>query len=151
MKKESFYEVVKVNKKKQPWVKNSIIAFLSGGVIGLFNQGFIDFNINILKLSIHEASALSSIVIVFITSILTLLGFYKHLGKLCGAGLFIPTTGFANSITSSAIEGRDEGYVLGIGGQIFSLAGSVITYAIVASIVFLLIKFAINFVGAMIW
>ena len=104
---------------------------------------------SVLSLTIQEASALSAIFIVFITSILTLLGLYKHLGKLCGAGLFVPTTGFANSITSSAIEGRDEGYILGIGGQIFALAGSVITYAIVASIVFLLIKFIINFVEVM--
>ena len=146
MKKENFYKVVKVNKIKQPWLKNSIIAFISGGIIGVLNQGFIDFNMSVLSLTIQEASALSAIFIVFITSILTLLGLYKHLGKLCGAGLFIPTTGFANSITSSAIEGRDEGYSLGIGGQIFALAGSVITYAIVASIVFLLIKFIINFV-----
>ena len=146
MKKENFYKVVKVNKIKQPWLKNSIIAFISGGIIGVLNQGFIDFNMSVLSLTIQEASALSAIFIVFITSILTLLGLYKHLGKLCGAGLFIPTTGFANSITSSAIEGRDEGYILGIGGQIFALAGSVITYAIVASIVFLLIKFIINFV-----
>ena len=151
MKKENFYKVVKVNKIKQPWLKNSIIAFISGGIIGVLNQGFIDFNMSVLSLTIQEASALSAIFIVFITSILTLLGLYKHLGKLCGAGLFIPTTGFANSITSSAIEGRDEGYVLGIGGQIFSLAGSVITYAIVASIVFLIIKFVINFFEVMLW
>ena len=149
MKKENFYKVVEVNKIEQPWLKNAIIAFLSGGIVGILNQGFIDFNMTVLNLTIQEASALSSIFIVFIASLLTLLGLYKHLGKLCGAGLFIPTTGFANSITSSAIEGRDEGYILGIGGQIFALAGSVITYAIVASIVFLLIKFIINFVEVM--
>ena len=78
MKKENFYKVVEVNKIEQPWLKNAIIAFLSGGIVGILNQGFIDFNMIVLNLTIQEASALSSIFIVFIASLLTLLGLYKH-------------------------------------------------------------------------
>ena len=138
---EKYYKVVNSNQKKEPWIKDSLIAFFSGGIMGILGQGFIDLYQKVLSLDLKEASALMSMSVVFITSLLTLLGLYKHLGKICGAGLFVPTTGFANSITSSAIEARSEGFILGIGGNIFGLAGSVITYGVVCSIIFLIIRF----------
>ena len=138
---EKYYKVVNSNQKKEPWIKDSLIAFFSGGIMGILGQGFIDLYQKVLSLDLKEASALMSMSVVFITSLLTLLGLYKHLGKICGAGLFVPTTGFANSITSSAIEARSEGFILGIGGNIFALAGTVITYGVVSSIIFLIIRF----------
>ena len=141
---DNFYKAIEKNKVEQPWLKNSLLAFISGGLLGVLNQGLFDFYKLVLHLDKIEALSLSTITIVFVASIFTLVGFYKKLGKVFGAGLFIPTTGFANSITSSAIEGRDEGLILGVGSKMFSLAGAVITYGVVSSILFLVIKFIIK-------
>lgn len=138
---KKYHEIAKENEKKEPLLLDSILAFFSGGIIGLISQGLIDLYQKLLNLDFDHASALMSISIVFVTSLLTLFGLYKYLGRICGAGLFLPTTGFANSITSSCIEARHEGFILGIGSQMFSLAGSVITYGVVFSFLFLIIKF----------
>ena len=79
------------------------------------------------------AFSLSSISLVFIVAMLTSLGLYNNLGQIFSAGLFIPISGFSNSMVSAAIEGRSEGLIYGIGSRIFSLAGSVIIYGIVSS------------------
>lgn len=141
-----YKEITEKDKIKQPLLKNSIIAFFSGGFLGLFGQFLIDVY-QLLNLDIDEAKALMSITVIFIASMLTLFGIYKKIGRICGAGLFLPTTGFANSIVSSSIEGRYEGFVLGVGSQIFSLAGSVITYGVVSAFVLLIIKFFLMFIG----
>ncbi len=141
-----YKEITEKDKIKQPLLKNSIIAFFSGGFLGLFGQFLIDVY-QLLNLDIDEAKALMSITVIFIASMLTLFGIYKKIGRICGAGLFLPTTGFANSIVSSSIEGRYEGFVLGVGSQIFSLAGSVITYGVVSAFILLIIKFFLMFIG----
>ena len=84
---------------------------------------------------------------ILITSILTILGVYKKLANIFKAGLFVPTSGFANSVTSSAIEGKDEGLIIGVGSKIFALAGAVITYGIVISTLFLLIYYVLTLFG----
>lgn len=134
-----YQKAVKNNQKKEPIIKDSLLAFACGGFLGVFSQLLID--LYSLSFNKTESLALMSITIVFITSLLTLLGIYRRLGNIFGAGLFIPTTGFANSITSASMEGRHEGFILGIGSNIFSLAGSVITYGVVSSSILILIRF----------
>lgn len=138
---EKYRKAVAKNQKKEPWIRDCLFAFVSGGIMGLIGQGLMDLYEQGLHLTTAEAAALMAMTVVFLTSLLTLFGIYKHLGKICGAGLFLPTTGFANSITSSSMEGRDEGFVVGIGGQMFALAGSVITYGIVSSAALLIVRF----------
>lgn len=142
-----FKEVVINKKKKEPVVKDSLIAFFSGGILGVIGQGLIDFNKNYLYLNDDEASAFMSIIVIFIASLLTLFGVYKKLGKVCGSGLFLPTTGFSNSIVSASMEGRHEGFVLGVGSQIFALAGSVITYGVSSAVILLIIRFFLVLIG----
>lgn len=140
-----FQKAVDNNQKKEPLIKDTILAFLGGGVLGLISQGLID--LYSLYFNKEESMALTSISVVFVTALLTLIGVYKKIGKIFGAGLFIPTTGFANSITSASMEGRHEGFILGIGSNIFSLAGSVITYGVVFSCLFLIIRFILMIIG----
>src|SRR5690606_2653587 len=73
--------------------------------------------------------------LIFLSSLLTGLGLYDHIAQWAGAGTIIPVTGFANAITSSAIEHRSEGFVLGVGGNMFKLAGSVIVFGVLAAFV----------------
>lgn len=144
---KKYQKIVKDDQKQEPIVKDCLFAFLGGGILGLIGQGLIDLYENVLKLSEIESAALMSMTIVFLSSLFTLIGIYKHLGKVFGAGLFLPTTGFANSITASAIEGRHEGFIIGVGGQMFALAGAVITYGIASSVILLIIKFFLMMCG----
>ena len=138
---KKFEKAVADQKKKEPLPRDLFFAFLGGGIMGVIAQGLIDFYMGVAHLAEAEAGALTAVTIVFVTSLLTLIGIYKRIGKIFGAGLFLPTTGFANSLTSSAIEGRHEGFVIGVGGQMFALAGAVITYGVVFSCLFLIVRF----------
>ena len=84
-------------------------------------------------------------VIVFAAALLTGLGIYDKLAQICGAGLFIPISGFANSLTACAMEGRSEGPIYGIGSTMFKLAGSVLTYGIVAAYTLGIVRWAVSF------
>ena len=142
-----FYEAVDKNKTKEPWLKNSLLAFFMGGLIGIINQGFIDLYMYLFDFEVKEAMSLSVMSIILITAILTVTGVYKKIANIFKAGLFVPTTGFANSVTSSAIEGKDEGLVVGLGSKIFVLAGSVIAYGVVISTLFLLVYYILTLFG----
>ena len=87
------------------------------------------------------ASAWISIGLVAVSAILTGLGWYAKLAKHAGAGTLVPITGFANGVVSSAIEARTEGWILGIGTKIFTIAGPVILYGTAASMLYGLIYF----------
>jgi stage V sporulation protein AC len=86
-------------------------------------------------------------VMIIISVILTSLGVYDHIAQWAGAGTAVPVTGFANSIASAAIEHRSEGFVLGVGGNMFKLAGSVIVFGVFAAFVVALIKTTITILG----
>lgn len=133
MDKDTFYEIVKKNQIKNNIYKDGFLSFLGGGLLGILSQGLVDIYSLSLGLDIQMAFSLSSITIVFIVATLTSLGLYNNLGQIFGAGLFIPISGFSNSMVSASLEGRSEGPIYGIGSRIFSLAGSVIIYGIVSS------------------
>ena len=127
-------------------IKHCLNAFLYGGMIGLIGQIILQFYMNIFKISEKEATPMMIITIVLVAAILTGLGIYDRLGKKAGAGTFIPITGFANSMTSSALEAKSEGLVTGIGANIFKLGGTVITFGIVASFILGGIRYVIHFI-----
>lgn len=120
---------------KPPVFKNCLWAFLYGGVIGMIGQFILEFFMDYYMLTLEDATPLMIITMVFIASVLTGFGLYDKLAKKAGAGTFVPITGFANSMTSSAMEGKSEGLVLGIGANMFKLGGTVITFGIVSSFV----------------
>lgn len=114
-----------------PW-KKVFIAFLFGGFLSIVGQ--LLFDVLLLYFSKDNATILVTLSFIFTAALFTGLGVYDKVAKIAGAGLFIPITGFSNSLTSSAIECKNEGLIYGIGSNMFKLAGSVITYGIVSAI-----------------
>lgn len=124
---------LKNNSKIKNKGKRVLFAFLFGGLIGFISQLFFD-----LYYLINESKDISMILtsgtIVLIAFLLTCFGVFDKLANIAYCGILIPISGFANSITSSALEGKSEGLIFGIGSKMFSLVGSVCTYGIVSSI-----------------
>ena len=121
-------------------LKNIIMAFVWGGCMGVAGQLVLEGYMNALNLSLQQATAPTLMTFIASASLLTGFGVYDRLGQIAGAGLFIPITGFSNSLTSSALESKSEGLIYGIGSNMFKLAGSVLTYGIVASYVLGLVR-----------
>lgn len=147
MNQQQYQEIVEKNKMKPPRWKHFLLSFLVGGTMGVLAHGFFVFALEVLKLSKEDAGMVSSLSIVFLTVILTMFGAYKKIAIYAGAGLFIPTSGFANSIASWAIESRFEGPVFGIGSRMFSLAGSVITYGFFGAFLYGCIRLLLSLMG----
>ena len=135
MEKSIFKKVLDRNTIKRPIFLNSIKAFLVGGTICLFAQGILWFFKDLLDIEKDKAISLMYIVIVGITSLLTGIGIFDKIGQFSGAGTIIPITGFANSMTSSALESKSEGIILGIMSNMFKLAGAVIVAGVVSAFI----------------
>ena len=116
-------------------MRNIARAFLVGGLICTFGQIVLNFVMLKFGLETREAAGIVSVTVVVITSILTGFGIYDEIGRFGGAGCTVPISGFANSIVSAAMEFRREGLVYGVGAKIFTIAGPVILYGTIASIV----------------
>lgn len=119
-------------------IKNICMAFLFGG--GICTLGQIIRNIYMsLGLNLKDASTFVSITLIALSAILTALRVYDNIAKHAGAGTLVPITGFANSIVAPAMEFKNEGYVIGIGGKMFVIAGPVLVYGTAASVLYGLI------------
>ena len=114
---------------------NVPVAFLIGGAICALGQLIMSVLMH-CGLGKENAGTWTSIILVGLSSLLTGLGWYEKLAKHAGAGTLVPITGFSNAISSCAIEARSEGYVLGVGTKIFTIAGPVILYGCSASVVY---------------
>ena len=125
---------------KRPVVKNCLKAFFFGGFICLVGQGISTFYIYFFDFTENTAGNPTIATLIFITMLLTGFGVYDHIGQFAGAGTAVPVTGFANSVISSAIEHRTEGFVLGVGTNMLKLAGPVIVYGVFSAFVIALIK-----------
>jgi len=141
MEKEKYKELTKKFIPKENKVRNMIVAFFVGGIVGLIGQLLITFFSGFNNISSSEASSLMMVTIIFLSCLFTGIGFFDNLISKAGAGLFIPISGFAHATTSSALEYKKEGYVFGIGSNIFKLSGSVILYGVVSAYVFGIIRF----------
>lgn len=131
---EKFQEKFNQLKPKPPIVKNVIWAFVVGGLICALGQFFLEYFVS-LGFSKQEATGSTSILLIFLSALLTGLGIYDELGRIAGAGAVVPITGFANSIVSPAMEFKREGYVFGIGAKMFVIAGPVLVYGISTAVV----------------
>lgn len=146
METSKYNQIAESLKPKKTVLKHCIYAFVYGGAIGAIGQFFLELYMNNFEIDQQEATPMMIITIVLIAAILTGLGIYDRLGKKAGAGTFIPITGFANSMTSSALEAKSEGLVTGIGANMFKLGGTVITFGIVASFVLGGIRYVISLI-----
>ncbi len=116
-----------------PTVKNCIKAFVSGGFICVISQ-FINGIFISKGYTIDQSALLANSVLIVITGILTGLGLFSKIGYFCGAGTFVPITGFANSMVSTSIEFKKEGLIFGLGAKMFTLAGPVVVYGTLTSV-----------------
>lgn len=121
-----------------PYGKNLIMAFLVGGFICASGQALTNLFVQ-SGLQLKDARGWVSVTLIAISAILTGLRVYDNIAKHAGAGTLVPITGFANSIVSPAMEFKSEGFVVGLGGKMFVIAGPVIVYATSASILYGLI------------
>ena len=135
-----------MNKKaspKSPVLKNCLWAFFVGGFICMLGQVVTNLCQN-AGLEQTDARMVASISLIFISMVLTGFQVYDNIAKHAGAGTLVPITGFANSIVSPAIEFKSEGYVTGLGAKMFTIAGPVLVYGIVTSIVYGLIYYVVS-------
>ena len=121
--------------KKSSVLADSIRAFLVGGFICALGQLFVDFY-GTQGFEDKDAGLLSSVTLILLTAILTGLGVFDNIAKIGGAGTLVPITGFANSVVSPAIDNKAEGLILGLGAKIFIIAGPVILYGTLASLIY---------------
>ncbi|MBQ4102092.1 MAG: SpoVA/SpoVAEb family sporulation membrane protein [Oscillospiraceae bacterium] len=133
--KEDYTRMVKEREGKSPMAKNLLLSFLIGGGICTLGQLLIVLY-ETLGFEKQMASTLCSVSLVFLSCLFTGLGLFPLLAKHAGAGTLVPITGFANSMTAPAMEYRCEGLITGIGVKMFTIAGPVIVYGTVASVVY---------------
>ncbi len=132
--KKEYQEYVDKKSPNSPIIKNCFNAFWVGGLICSIGQ--IIFNYCKYRgMDVQMSNTIVSIILIGISAFLTGLNLFNKIGKFAGAGSLIPITGFANSIVSPAMEYKSEGYVMGVGGKMFTVAGPVLVFGISASIV----------------
>ncbi len=134
--KDNYNEIVDKYTPKEDILKNAIMTFIYGGIFGALSEGLLRLYMIYLNLPRKDAGVVVIITLIILASIMTALGFFDTWVTKLKSALIIPITGFAHSMTSAALEYRKEGLVLGIGSNIFKLAGSVILYGIVSVYVF---------------
>lgn len=144
---QQYHSFSKNREPQRPVLLNCLRAFLAGGAICLLGQFIQDFFIWNFNFTEKTAGDPTVAILILLSVIITALGLYDHIAQWAGAGTAVPVTGFANSIASAAIEHRSEGYVLGVGGNMFKLAGSVIVFGVFAAFVVALVKTAISLLG----
>ena len=144
MKQQKYELIAKEHQAENPKLKNAVIAFLIGGLIGMLGEELIELLCNIFHMSRNNAGTIMIVIMIFIASLSTALGFFDKLVTKFKCGLLIPITGFAHSMTSAALDYKREGPIYGIGYNIFKLAGSVILYGIVAAWFFGMIRYLLG-------
>lgn len=131
---KDYQEYVDKKSPNSPILKNLFNAFWTGGLICSIGQ----IILNICKergLDQATSGTVVSIILIGITALLTGLNLFNKIGKFCGAGSLVPITGFANSVVSPAMEYKSEGYVMGVGAKMFTVAGPVLVFGISSSII----------------
>ncbi|TYR82531.1 stage V sporulation protein AC [Priestia megaterium] len=139
--KDNYQENIKPFQPKPPYVINCIKAFLVGGLICTIGQLIQNFYITFFDFTEKTAGNPTAATLVLISAILTGIGIYDRIGQFAGAGSAVPITGFANSMTSAALEHKSEGVVLGIATNMFKLAGNVIVFGVVAAYIVGIIRY----------
>lgn len=137
----NYQQHVKKVMPKSNLLKECAMAFLVGGLICTFGESINDFAKNSMQLDEAGVSAFRSAVLIFLGALFTGIGIYDVLGRYAGAGSIVPITGFANSVVSPALEYKWEGFILGVGAKLFTIAGPVLVYGISSSILVGIIYF----------
>ena len=132
--KKEYAKIVERHAGKSPIVKDTVRAFFVGGLICTIGQFFRNLYLNI-GLDKEMAGTATSITLIFIASMLTAAGVFDNIAKFAGAGTLVPITGFSNAVTSPAMEFKTEGFVPGTAAKLFDVAGPVIVYGTLSSVI----------------
>ena len=135
MTEREYGKLVKEMSPHSPMGKDCAAAFLIGGLICTLGQVFVNIY-SILGLEKDMAGTAASMTLVALSALLTGLSLYDNIAKHAGAGTLVPITGFANSIAAPAVEFKTEGFILGVGAKMFTIAGPVIVYGVTASVIY---------------
>ena len=138
MTEKEYGKLIEQMSPKSPMWKDCLLAFVIGGLICTLGQVFLNWYQNI-GLEEKDAGTAVSMTLIALSALFTGLSLYDDLAKHAGAGTLVPITGFANSIAAPAVEFKTEGFVLGVGAKMFTIAGPVIVYGVSASVVYGLI------------
>ena len=140
---QEYQAYIKAKQTPSPLLKNTALAFLTGGAICVIGQLLVN-GYGALGLEQEDAGTASSVTLVFLSAVLTALGLYHRLARFAGAGTLVPITGFANAVVSPAVDFRAEGLVTGTAVKMFSIAGPVIVFGTAASAVYGLVLLALG-------
>ena len=132
---KDYPEYVKKRMKKSPIWKDTALAFVIGGAICVLGQGIMNLW-GMTGISKQEAGTATSCTLIFLSALLTGLNLYNKIGRFGGAGTLVPITGFANAVVSPAIDFKSEGFITGMAAKMFTVAGPVIVFGTLASVVY---------------
>ncbi|MCA0982957.1 stage V sporulation protein AC [Halobacillus yeomjeoni] len=130
---QNFEKATKEYQPKPPYLMNMLKAFIVGGIICVLGELLSEMYIHWFDFKEENAGNPTVATLIFFSALATGLGVYDRLGQFAGAGSAVPVTGFANSVTSAALEHKSEGFVLGVATNLFKLAGSVIVFGVVSA------------------
>lgn len=131
---QEYEKYINTKSPNSPIFKNCFNAFWVGGLICTIGQFILEY-CKYINLDIQISYTIVSVILIFLSAFLTALNLFNKIGKFAGAGSLVPITGFANSIVSPAMEYKSEGYILGVGAKMFTVAGPVLVYGISTSVI----------------
>lgn len=131
-----YSQMVKKQSPPSPKLKDCAAAFLVGGLICTLGQLLSELYKTTFALDEERAKIAVTVSLIFLSALLTALKLFSKIAKVAGAGTLVPITGFANAVVSPAIEFKAEGFVLGVGANMFKIAGPVIVYGTIASVIY---------------
>ena len=127
--------IIKKNSGRSPIFKNLILSFLFGGTVCVMGQ-LLFFLYSSLGIETDLSWTLVTITIIFVAALLTALGVFDDVARRAGAGTLVPVSGFSNAVVSEAMDSSYEGYILGVGAKIFTVAGPVILFGIISGVLY---------------
>ena len=133
--KSKYSEIVNKASPPSPIFKNCLAAFIVGGFICVLGE-LLGVLFSEIGAGQQQTKMLVPVTLIFLSAFLTAIKLFDNIGKFAGAGTLVPITGFANAVTSAAIEFKTEGFILGVGAKMFTIAGPVIVYGTVASVIY---------------
>ena len=140
---KSYKKYAKERAKKSPLAKDSLMAFLIGGAICMLGQAIMIIY-KAVGVPDDMAKSLVPVTLIFLAALFTGIGIFDNLAKIAGAGTLVPITGFANAVVSPAIDNKGEGFIMGVGAKMFVVAGPVIVYGIISSVLYGIVYYIVG-------
>ena len=140
---KSYKKYAKERAKKSPLAKDSLMAFLIGGAICMLGQAIMTIY-KAVGVPDDMANSLVPVTLIFLAALFTGIGIFDNLAKIAGAGTLVPITGFANAVVSPAIDNKSEGFIMGVGAKMFVVAGPVIVYGIISSVLYGIVYYIVG-------